>query len=138
MSIQWGPALATGVRQIDLQHRELIDLIHDLEAAHAAGDPDRALREALPRLVAYALFHFSTEEALLAGRRAAAAHLRQHAREHQAFVAEIDRQSKQPPEQADLEALIGYLNQWLVGHIMHTDRELATLVLDPGFPAGGR
>ena len=66
MRLIWTPELVTGVRQIDLQHQELIDLINELDAAHESGLDDLALADVLSRLTSYVLFHFGTEEGLMA------------------------------------------------------------------------
>jgi hypothetical protein len=66
MRLNWNAELVTGVRQIDLQHQELIELINELESAHERGQDDLALADVLPRLTSYALFHFCTEEGLMA------------------------------------------------------------------------
>lgn len=114
--------MATGHRQIDLQHQELIEIINALEAANAAGRFDQAVGEVLPQLVAYTLFHFGTEETLMGplGDHAAA-----HMAAHREFATRVKEMAERrlPPE--DLPALIKYLNDWLVAHIMGTDRELA-------------
>lgn len=131
MRLNWTPALATGIRQIDLQHQELIDIINELEAAHVAGEQARALDEVLPRLSAYVLFHFGTEEAMMAGLRGAERHAERHTAEHREFAAEVAAVAALrggPDAGVDLTALLDYLKRWLLGHIMQTDRELATLL----------
>ena len=59
--IYWTSAMDTGVRQIDLQHQELVRLINEMERAHAAGQSSTALDDILPSLTTYALFHFGDE-----------------------------------------------------------------------------
>lgn len=125
MPIAWTAALATGVRQIDLQHQELIDLINELDAAHAAGRQAEALDEVLPRLAAYVLFHFGTEEALMGATEGAAAHAALHAREHRLFAERVAELRADP---GDLAGFIDYLKDWLIGHIMKTDHDLAALI----------
>lgn len=78
MRLIWTPELVTGVRQIDLQHQELIDLINELESAHESGQHTAALSEVLPRLTGYALFHFATEEGLMAKVAPSAAFAQHH------------------------------------------------------------
>ncbi len=125
MPIAWTAALATGVRQIDLQHQELIDLINELDAAHVAGRQADALDGVLPRLAAYVLFHFGTEEALMAETDGAAAHAALHAREHRLFAERVVELRADP---GDLAGFIDYLKGWLIGHIMKTDHDLAALI----------
>lgn len=126
MPILWNNALATGLRQIDLQHQELIELINALESADAAGDRQAAVEEILPRLRAYIVFHFGTEEVLMPSFDGK--HCEHHRREHREFeerLAQLGASASEPP---DLRGLIAYLKDWLVAHIMKTDQELARLL----------
>jgi len=129
MPLIWTDTLATGIRQIDLQHQELIELINALEDAHARGQRQAALVDVLPKLSAYVLFHFATEEAMM--RRTLGEHAVRHRRQHQAFTDRIESLRNAPPERIDLLELIAYLKQWLVEHIMKTDHELARLIAVP-------
>ncbi len=132
MPIEWKPEFATGVRDIDLQHRELIELINDLERATLAGATERVLGEVLPRLAGYALFHFATEEHLIPVTAQAVAHAERHAREHREFTRTVERLTARfdgmPATPADLLELRVYLERWLLEHILGTDRELAGLL----------
>lgn len=130
MPLHWNDTLATGIRQIDLQHQELIQLINELEAAHAAGRRAEAVDEVLPRLGAYVLFHFGTEDTLMPAH--AAAHSEKHRRQHAEFSERVAELRAAPAGEVDLDALIDYLNRWLVEHIMKTDRELGRLILEQG------
>lgn len=130
MPLTWNDALATGVRQIDLQHQELIELINALEAAHAAGRREDALKEELPKLNAYVLFHFGTEESLMPVTNPD--HVSAHRRQHAEFSGRIAALRQEPMESIDLPELIAYLNRWLIEHIMKTDRELGKLIRAQG------
>ena len=129
MPLLWNDTLATGIRQVDLQHQELIELINALEQANAAGRRQEALEECLPRLSAYMLFHFGTEEAMLL--KADEAHASRHRTQHREFTDRITALRTQPPESIDLSELVAYLQRWLVEHIMKTDRDLARQVKTP-------
>jgi hemerythrin len=126
MPLTWTDTLATGIRQIDLQHQELIELINALEEAHASGQRQAALEEVLPKLSAYVLFHFTTEEAMMP--RTLGEHAERHRRQHRVFTDRVEDLRDAPPESIDLAELIAYLKQWLVEHIMKTDHELARLI----------
>ena len=126
----------TGVRQIDLQHQELVRLINEMERAHAVGQSSTALDDILPSLTTYALFHFGDEELLLAQVAEGTAYAEHHLKEHRSFVDEIQRLIASRASQSDsdlVEVLTRYLADWLVQHISGTDRVLARLLL--GKPA---
>jgi hemerythrin len=128
MALTWNLSLATGIRQIDLQHQELIDIINDLEAAHLAGKQEQAVEEVLPQLAAYALFHFGTEEAMMKKSPKCSGHAEQHLNQHRLFAEKIAAYRARPLSPPELAELVAYLNTWLVEHIMKTDREMADLL----------
>lgn len=127
MPLYWTDTLATGHRQIDLQHQELIDLINELESAVLAGHPAEALREVMPKLNAYILFHFGTEETLL--NHVNLNHAAAHRRQHRAFSARMATLQAAPQTDLETGELVDYLKHWLIDHIMKTDRELARQLL---------
>ena len=66
MRITWSTNLETGIRSIDLQHEELINMLNELDAAYSTGCDQAVLEDVLQRLGAYVVFHFGTEESLMA------------------------------------------------------------------------
>lgn len=130
MRIRWSSDLETGVRAIDRQHEELIGMLNELDAAHAGGCPQSVLDDVLQRLGTYVIFHFGTEEALMAGLPHNEAHARQHRHEHAGFIDKLTGLRAQAADNGrqTMEALIDYLNEWLYQHILKSDRELAALL----------
>lgn len=130
MRIRWSSDLETGVRAIDRQHEELIGMLNELDAAHAGGCPQSVLDDVLQRLGTYVIFHFGTEEALMAGLPHNEAHARQHRQEHAGFIDKLAGLRAQGADDGrqTMEALIDYLNEWLYQHILKSDRELAALL----------
>ena len=131
MRLLWNTDLATGVRQIDLQHQELIDLINELETAHEAGHDDVALADVLPRLTSYAMFHFATEESLMVKAAVNTPYVQHHLGEHRLFVDQITNMRKsidRDDSMQTVETLLEYLKSWLREHIMKTDKGLAKLI----------
>lgn len=130
MRIRWSSDLETGVRAIDRQHEELIGMLNELDAAHAGGCPQSVLDDVLQRLGTYVIFHFGTEEALMAGLPHNEEHARQHRHEHAGFIDKLAGLRAQGADDGrqTMEALIDYLNEWLYQHILKSDRELAALL----------
>jgi hemerythrin-like metal-binding protein len=127
MPITWNSSLETGHRQIDLQHQELIELINEAEAGQAAGRDPEVLQDVMPRLMAYVLFHFATEDGLMTQSGVNTAHATAHRQAHQEFADRVSamKSSIDAGESGLLAPLVIYLQNWLVEHIMKTDRELA-------------
>jgi len=131
MRLLWHAGLATGVRQIDLQHQELIDLINELESAYETGQDAQALIDVLPRLSAYAMFHFGTEEGLMEQAAKGTPLEQAHLGEHQLFADKLTLMKNEvdaTPRQT-VGKLLDYLKSWLQAHIMKTDKELAKVIL---------
>lgn len=126
MRIEWGPALETGVRVMDRQHEELVGMLNELDALRQAGAA-ASLDSILQRLDAYIVFHFGTEEALMAGLSQPAFAVNQHCREHREFIVQFGRmrQRADRDSQQAVGELADYLGQWLLQHILKTDRALA-------------
>lgn len=127
MPLTWNASLETGIRQIDLQHQELIDMINELEAAFLDGHDDNALTRLLPRLTSYVVFHFGTEEGMIRKFASATAHAAHHLGEHAKFTDKIAAMKEMPgpDKHQSLGDLVEYLKSWLIEHIMKTDKELA-------------
>lgn len=127
----------TGIRQIDMQHQELVSLINEMERAQAGGRSSMALDDILPSLTTYALLHFGDEELLLAQVAEGTAYAEHHLKEHRSFVDEIQRLIAHRASQSDSDlvtVLTLYLADWLVLHISGTDRVLARVLLSKSTP----
>lgn len=132
MTIQWNKELDTGVRSIDLQHRELFALVNELTTLHATGYDTEALNEVLPQFNTFIQFHFSEEETLMHMLVAEDDFEQQHLAQHREFTAHIARLQKSRTPHNDtaiVKALVHYLHDWLPEHFTTTDRELGQRLL---------
>jgi hemerythrin-like metal-binding protein len=128
--IVWTAEYDTGIRQIDLQHQELVELINEAMQAHASGDGANVVEPILLRLKTYVLFHFGTEESLLNGTAIPADHAAAHRSAHKQFTDHV-ADMKRAVDAGDPDALpklLDYLQNWLLDHILKTDKELAKLI----------
>lgn len=128
MRFQWSAELETGVRQIDLQHQELFEIGNQLEQAIDDDELARAIEEVVPRLRAYVLFHFGTEEAMFTNRLEFAAHGAAHARAHQEFARKVEALRGQPPSRDLLLAFADDMSAWITDHVARTDKDLVALL----------
>ena len=122
--LSWSNLFSVGVREIDAQHRVLIELLNRLAEAASRGGEAGLEAEALARLSEYIEQHFAMEERLMRehGYAEAPAHLEAHRRlTEQVQQMASQHQKGQGPS---LEDLALFLRQWLVTHILQTDRLL--------------
>lgn len=122
--IVWSDSLSIGVKEIDEQHRKLVQLINGLHDHMVAGDAREIMGKVLERVIQYTAFHFETEEKLmqLHGFGGGAAHVR----EHKALVAKaVDLQSKFSSGQTAITMeTMTFLRDWLQHHILESDKML--------------
>lgn len=131
--MKWSPQYATGVAEIDEQHRALFDWLGQLESA-AADNRAMTAAYSLTRLGQYARSHFAAEEQLMA--ECAYPRLDAHRAEHEGFrqrVRELQAQSLNRDISSDAIAL---LRNWLVDHILASDMDYVPHVRGAG--PGGR
>lgn len=138
MPIVWRDAFSIGYRQIDNDHRHLLDLINIVEGALTGEQALTKLLNAIDDLT-YTRQHFALEERLMMEAmypgidRHKAAHLELIEQLRQAAKPIRDLKAAEPlstlavPEEAR-DALIGLLRHWLVDHIIKEDMQLKSVL----------
>jgi len=81
-----------GVKEIDIQHRGLFDIISKLSATRRFETEGQYFLATLDKLVEYAKIHFSTEERYM--REAQYPKLAEHQKEHRLFFPEVEKLMK--------------------------------------------
>lgn len=138
----WGPKLATGIKAIDDQHMILVEMTNDANRKLKDAVDKPLLMRMVRDLMNYALYHFDTEEELMASHGYLERHpddAARHNAEHRDFsetVAQL-HQALVRGELITREHLVGFLNHWLVNHILHTDMRLAAFLQQHGTPPAG-
>ncbi|HLO64653.1 MAG TPA: bacteriohemerythrin [Azonexus sp.] len=135
--LQWSDTFATGVDRIDRQHRMLLNILNDANHCFRHGGNAEAQARALEDLIGYTIYHFDSEEELMEsgsyGDRWPDDE-RNHVREHRAFAkaaAEYQLAIKQGGS-IDYARLFGFLNNWLLNHVMGTDQKLGAFLNSGG------
>lgn len=116
--VEWSPAFATGVKEIDDQHRSLIGYINELQtvSALAVGDLGRLLESAID----YTMYHFAFEEALMESQGYPL--LDTHKKIHETFAHELRALKAQfLAGTMSAEQLKELLATWLFDHISKAD-----------------
>jgi hemerythrin-like metal-binding protein len=131
----WNDELETGVAEIDEQHRILVNSINETNVRLNTTQVNAAVLEKITQdLLSYALYHFETEEELMqslgyqeASPEDAQTHQRQH-REFSATVVSV-REGIKAGRLISREDLLGFLNGWLIQHILLTDKKLGAFIV---------
>lgn len=128
--IIWNDTLVTGISTIDEQHQILVNLFNEANTKLAGNNNTEFLEQITRDMLSYALYHFETEEGLMQEYgyiEEADTHIRQH-RNFSAKVVEI-RNNIKAGILISREDLLSFLNNWLINHILSTDKELAAFLL---------
>ena len=132
--IIWSDAFVTGVREIDEQHRILVNTLNEANARLAENPSLEFLAQITRDLLSYALYHFETEEKLMQEygyREERAADAEAHLQQHRSFSAKVVavRDGLKGGTPIAREDLLGFLNDWLVNHILNTDKKLGAHIV---------
>ena len=127
MNMQWTMDLATGVAEIDNQHKEIFNRFDRLFDACSEGKGKEEVLRLLLFLQEYVKEHFSAEERLQL--RSAYPEYAEHKAQHAGFNAEVERLAREfAAEGATLPLVIKTnktLSSWLLQHISRTDMAFA-------------
>lgn len=129
MTIQWGSRFITGITEVDMQHRTLIDLANRLKLAMLDGSVGRTIDAAFRELADYAERHFAVEERLMDEAGLDIEHASEHREAHARFVSNLDRlwaaESESDGGSPKHHHVLEFLTTWIHHHILITDHEMA-------------
>jgi len=134
MPFEWSENLSVNIAEIDEQHKRLIALLNNLEAATHGGKRPVPLSTLFDELLAYAAEHFNAEELLLERYRFPG--LQAHCDEHVQFIRQVTgfkgMQEFEFYAQLLSMDLLTFLTQWLQNHIMKSDKLYASYFNEQG------
>jgi len=131
--LEWEDSYNIGVKEIDIQHRGLFDIISKLSATRRFETEGLYFLATLNKLIEYAKVHFATEERYM--REAHYPKLTEHQQEHKLFFPEVEKliknlENKQPDIQ---QKILDFLKEWYMSHILGSDRDYQKALKDKGF-----
>lgn len=128
----WKDAYSVNIKEIDDQHKKLIDMINELNDAMAQGKAKEMLGAILDKLVAYTASHFAVEERLMQthGYDDYPAHKEKHEK-MTAKVLDLQRQFKSGQAAMTIEVM-NFLKNWLDKHIVGTDMKYSAFLNSKG------
>jgi hemerythrin-like metal-binding protein len=121
----WKPEYATGVAEIDAEHRTLFEMASELHQAMLDGHGPAVLGVSVDRLLRYTREHLEHEEQLMRGSGFAglAEHVAEHDRLREKAVAMVQR--FRDGERTMTIELAQFVAAWLKGHTTTMDRAIA-------------
>ena len=131
--IEWTPALAVGIDEIDEQHRELFRRA-DRFLSSLSTPSRQEIGILLSYLRLYAVAHFGAEEDWM--REVGYSGYKRHKAEHDRFTKDLlemsDEHEKKGTVGLPAERMSVWLKSWLEDHVSRTDADLAKFVLARG------
>jgi len=130
--IQWGPKYFIGLKEIDDQHKVLVDLINEVYRNYGKGSNKKTTIKVLEELVNYTVFHFGNEENYF--KKFGYKDVANHVSQHNAFVDKIKKIStefKNGDASISID-LVDFLKDWLINHILKTDTKYVSFFKEKG------
>jgi len=118
-----------GIAAIDEQHRTLVNKVNEVNRAVKDGCSEQTLKGLLLDLIAFTRLHFDTEHALMAAHNYPGQDI--HDRQHH----ELLKQAEQLVERlmpGDELTLLQTLKDWLLGHIVNSDKHMGAFLVSRG------
>jgi hemerythrin len=126
MHLQWSEDLSVGVDEIDIQHKELFNIINRLDSAMKQGKAREEIIRLIEFLDEYIVTHFHTEEKYMTDHGYPGYSV--HKTKHNWFINEFsDIKKKFETEGPSVDVIIlsnNLLISWFSNHIRTIDRAL--------------
>lgn len=126
--MQWKAEYETGIRNIDEQHRAIVEFVTLFEEAGKKRSPRHDVLELIARVRTFMEFHFRVEEALM--QLLPYPDIEAHAAEHRDTLREVERLEAQTSHQDVRGDLARRMRGCLLGHIVAGDKWLAKYALE--------
>ena len=130
--IEWTNDLSVNVKEIDLQHQKLVEMINDLHAAMRDRKTKDSLKKIIDDLANYTASHFLTEEKYFDQFKYDKAFM--HKKEHNDFVKKVMEFKKGFDENRLLLSMdiMNFLKDWLTKHIKGSDKQYSPFFNEKG------
>lgn len=131
-SIKWSDDLSVGVAEMDSQHRKLVGMINKLIREQKSLTDAATIAELLTEMTDYALEHFRAEEYLMS--EYGYENKDRQVLQHRAFITTTEEFYSVTGIGSNIlsKALLDYLRNWLVNHILDEDMQYKTFFESKG------
>lgn len=120
--ITWSEGYSVGIKEIDAQHKKLIELINGLYGLYVEKN-EKDIGKIIKEIKEYTIYHFSAEEKLFRENKYDGA--RAHIKLHEDFIQEFNDMVKdytKMPSVLNIRILT-FLQKWLTNHILKEDKK---------------
>jgi len=128
--LSWQDSFNIGIDEADRQHQKMLDMMNDVHILSQQNKSNQSISQALDVLISYTEVHFGWEESLFESYQypKSAPHKEHHSllikqlRDHQKNISIGDHHA--------IDTELAQLNDWLLNHIKHSDRDYASFLMD--------
>jgi hemerythrin len=119
----WKETYSVQIGIVDMQHKNLVNIVNELHQAMVAGQGKQELGKILSGLIKYTQIHLKTEENIMELHRYP--EYIHHKREHEQLTQTVlDFQSKFQNNEVGLTIdVMDFLKTWLSNHILGSDKK---------------
>lgn len=130
--IEWQEEYSVGIQLFDEQHRRLIAILNQVHEAVAGQAGKPTIRRIFVELAEYTDYHFRAEESLL--ELYDFPFKEEHKKQHlELSIQLLDLQIRFREGDYNISnAILTFLNEWLVNHILSQDKEYSTFLNGKG------
>lgn len=130
---KWLPEYSVGIKTIDSQHQELVNILNRLFIAVSKREGDKAIAGILDALMGYTKEHFVLEERLM--QQAKYKDLEAHKLEHKKLIEQLDQLCKKHmlEEKPIYFEMMNFLKTWLKEHIQGVDTKYSAALQEAGY-----
>lgn len=126
--LTWNDRLSVGIREMDQQHKRLVDLINQLYDAMGMGKGDNVKSVVLNDLLTYTRVHFAAEERLM--EKHAYPHFARHKQLHDELTEQVLHLNErlETGQMVASVTLANFLRDWLQTHITQEDKKYGQFI----------
>ncbi|MCK5032280.1 MAG: hemerythrin family protein [Calditrichia bacterium] len=130
--IKWSDEMSVNIKEIDDQHKKLIEIINNLFIAMLEGKAQDIINKTVDELINYAEYHFSTEENYFEKHNYPGFH--SHKIQHSYYKDEIlnYKQELLNGKSTVPTDVFNFLKDWLTEHIMNSDKKYSKYLNNKG------
>jgi hemerythrin len=119
----WSDTYSVKIGIIDMQHKNLVNILNELHQAMVSGQGKQYLGKVLSDLIKYTQVHFKTEESFMQSHQYPEYTYHQSEHDHLTRTV-LDFQGKFQRNEVGLTIeLMEFLKDWLVKHILGSDKK---------------
>jgi len=127
----WDKNFETGFRQIDEEHRKLVDILNQLAAHLGNRSKEVTLNKYFDELIAYADYHFKSEEQIWNHYFNGDEWSIEHDKTHQSFIDKVlalkENEAGRSQDEG-MQEVVTFLSKWLAYHILDSDKRMVLAI----------